>query len=161
MSPLLEESESQQLYAKVLSMLDIKSDDKDLFRESSGKAYVTSLLHNSSSIVRSISPTLSSSGSHHIPVSVRPELQRPESSTTGLLCTQAGRKRQTQHESDGLALKIVPKDAVMPSYSQYVARAIEIILDECPKDKQMLCGQQILTAALSIQMEMKNKSKIL
>lgn len=119
-------------------------------------------------------PTLS----HHTQESVgASELPRSESPDVGLSATEGERESQESvgapelsrsespaagerefEQAISLAPPTAPQNTDMQSYAHYVARAIEIILNECPKDKQMLCGQQILTAALRIQMKMKNRS---
>lgn len=166
-SSSLQEKESQQLYPEVLATLNIKS-DRDVHTDPLEEINGTHLLENTtdqstcgntSSLV-SPAPTFSLAGSHHTQVSVRPEQLRSESSPSGLSSTQA-KSHEEVHQCEqvvGLTPKTVPQNTAMPSYSHYVARAIEIILNECPKDKQMLCGQQILTAALRIQMKMKTRS---
>lgn len=149
MSAPVQESELQQFYPKVLTALHFKSDDVDLHTELLEETYVNHLLKNATN--QNIWTTSSS---------FEPEPLRSESITSVLSCPEARRKRCVQHyeQTISLALKVVPTDSAMPSYSHCIARAIEIILNECPEDKQMLCGQQILTAALQIQLKMKNKS---
>lgn len=166
----LQGSESQQQYPKVSETLSIRSDDRNFYTDPSEETYVAHLLENAAnqSICRmsslgSLTPTLSTLGFNHTPISVRPDLLKSESSATEMSSSQTRRKRQVyQYEQAiGLAMKFVPKNTANPSYCHFIARTIEIILNECPKDKQMLCGQKILTSALRIQMEMKNRSKIL
>lgn len=109
-----------------------------------------------------VSPPLMSQPStlHHTP-SVSQSTALPSSDPQTLDSSHHPLKRKRRKNSDGtdVRLNVASEHSPPPSYSYCIASAVENILIECPEDVRQECGQQILTAAMKILVEMKKEEE--
>ncbi|XP_050739686.1 uncharacterized protein LOC127010023 isoform X2 [Eriocheir sinensis] len=109
-----------------------------------------------------VSPPLTpqpSSSQHTTSASQSPALPSSEPQTFDSSHYHPKRKRRKNSDGTDVGLNMASEDSPPPPYSYCIASAVENILIDCPEDVRQECGQQILTAAMKILVEMKKEEE--